>query len=114
MIDTQQEIIASSSDQSFLNKSLLNNLIGLDSPQQSFILPPFRNEQFDTVTVSIALPILSYENYILGQLVLTYDLQLIKPKLERSNQVFARRDSDIGLMVGFCWIATEQLTILYN
>ncbi|MBX3628351.1 MAG: diguanylate cyclase [Nitrosomonas sp.] len=82
VIDTQQEIIASSSDQSFLNKSLLNNLIALDSPQQSFILPPFRNEQFGTVTVSIALPILSYENYILGQLVLTYDLQSIKPKLE--------------------------------
>ncbi len=82
VIDTQQEIIASSSDQSFLNKSLLNNLISLDSPQQSFILPPFMNEQFDTVTVSIALPILSYENFILGQLVLTYDLQSIKPKLE--------------------------------
>lgn len=82
VIDTQQEIIASSSDQSFLNKSLLNNLISLDSSQQSFILPPVINEQFDTVTVSIALPILSYENYILGQLVLTYDLQSIRPKLE--------------------------------
>ncbi len=82
VIDTQQEIIASSSNQSFLNKSLLNNLISLDSPQQSFILPPFMNEQFGTVTISIALPILSYENFILGQLVLTYDLESIKPKLE--------------------------------
>ncbi|HQU63237.1 MAG TPA: cache domain-containing protein, partial [Nitrosomonas sp.] len=82
VIDTQQEIIASSSDQSFLNKSLLNDLISLDSSQQSFILPPVTNEQFDTVTVSIALPILSYENYILGQLVVTYDLQSIRPKME--------------------------------
>lgn len=82
VIDTQQEIVASSSDQSFLNKSLLNDLISLDSSQQSFILPPVINEQFGTVTVSIALPILSYENYILGQLVVTYDLQSIKPKME--------------------------------
>ena len=82
VIDTQQEIIASSSDQSFLNKSLLNDLISLDSSQQSFILSPVTNEQFDTVTVSIALPILSYENYILGQLVVTYDLQSIRPKME--------------------------------
>lgn len=82
VIDTQQEIVASSSDQSFLNKSLLNDLISFDSSQQSFILPPVTNEQFDTVTVSIALPILSYENYILGQLVVTYDLQSIRPKME--------------------------------
>lgn len=82
VIDTQQEIIASSSDQSFLNKSLLDNLVSLDTSQQSFILPPVINEQFETVTVSIALPILSYENYILGQLVLTYDLQSIRSKME--------------------------------
>lgn len=82
VIDTQQEIIASSSDQSFLDKSLLDNSISLDASQQIFILPPLTNEQFDTVTISIALPILSYDNYILGQLVLTYDLQSIRPRLE--------------------------------
>lgn len=82
VIDTQQEIIASSSDQSFLDKSLLDKSISLDASQQIFILPPLTNEQFDTVTISIALPILSYDNYILGQLVLTYDLQSIRPRLE--------------------------------
>lgn len=82
VVDTNKTIVASSSQQSFLDSSLLNHLISLGSPQQSFILPPFYNEQFDTVTVSIALPVLSYENFILGQLILTYDLQKIKPRLE--------------------------------
>jgi len=103
VIDTEQNIIATSSDESFINESQLNNLVSLDPAQQSFILPPFWNKQLNTIAVSIALPILSFENYILGQLILTYDLQMIKPNLQdpikSSRGEILILDSDGGFLL---------------
>lgn len=103
VIDTNQNIISSSSETSFLKKSILKRLINLDETQQSYILPPFWNEKFNTIAISIALPVLSYENYILGQLVLTYDFQTIKQKLvdpiQASRGEILMLDTDGGLLL---------------
>ncbi|MCB1934343.1 MAG: diguanylate cyclase [Nitrosomonas sp.] len=103
VIDTNQNIISSSSETSFLKKSFLNRFISLDETQQSYILPPFWNEKFNTIAVSIALPVLSYENYILGQLVLTYDFQIIKQKLvdpiQASRGEILMLDTNGGLLL---------------
>jgi len=50
--------------------------------QGNVIIPPHWNERFATSTVSILVPILSVDDYILGALVVTFDLHSIHSSLK--------------------------------
>ncbi|MCP5273803.1 MAG: diguanylate cyclase [Burkholderiales bacterium] len=84
VIDTQKKVIASSSNQHVHKKPLQEEWLGNRISQYPVVSPPQFHEKFKTVTVQIALPIISYNDYILGQLVLVYDLLEIKPALKNS------------------------------
>ena len=84
VIDTQKKVIASSSNLQIEKKMPQKEWLGNKISQHPVVSPPLLNEQFDTVIIRIAVPIISYDDYILGQLVLTYDLLDIKPALKNS------------------------------
>lgn len=82
VIDTQKNVIASSSSQHVYKKPLQEKWLGNKISHYPIVSPPQFNEQFKTIIIRIVLPIISYDNYILGQLVLTHDLQEVKPALK--------------------------------
>ncbi|HNP26445.1 MAG TPA: diguanylate cyclase [Nitrosomonas sp.] len=84
VVDTNKNVIASSSDQHILIEPLKNLWLDGNTSHQPLVSPPLWSDQFGTTVISIALPVVSYDDYILGQLVLTYDLQNIKPLLKGS------------------------------
>ncbi|SFL16458.1 diguanylate cyclase (GGDEF) domain-containing protein [Nitrosomonas aestuarii] len=86
VVDINKNVFASSSDQHILTEPLKNLWLDSNTSHQPLVSPPLWSEQFETIVVSIALPIVSYDDYILGQLVLTYDLQNIKPLLKGSTK----------------------------
>ena len=103
VIDPQKNVIASSSDQQIPKKPLQEKWLGNKISQYPVVSPPLLHEQFDTVITRIALPIISYDNYILGRLVLTYDLLDIKPALKNSPKSprgeILLLDSDGGVLL---------------
>lgn len=46
------------------------------------IAPPHWDEQYTTATLSIAVPVLSYDNLIMGALVAVLDLRMLQPHLK--------------------------------
>jgi diguanylate cyclase (GGDEF)-like protein len=46
------------------------------------IVPPHWNEQYDTATLSIAVPVLSYDNVLMGAVVAVLDLRNLQPHLK--------------------------------
>ncbi|SFU31859.1 diguanylate cyclase (GGDEF) domain-containing protein [Nitrosospira multiformis] len=48
------------------------------------IAPPHWNEQYNTATLSVAVPILSYDNVLMGALVAVLDLRNLQPHLKSS------------------------------
>ena len=44
--------------------------------------PPHWNKNYSTATLSIAIPVLSYDDFVIGALVITLDLQSLRPSLK--------------------------------
>lgn len=88
VIDAHKQIIASSSDRSVMAKPTFNQWVEDITLQTHLhmISQPKWSEQYDTVTISIALPVLSYDDSFLGLLVVTYDLRTIKPFLKHPTK----------------------------
>ncbi|MDN5753652.1 MAG: diguanylate cyclase [Nitrosospira sp.] len=62
-----------------------------DWPQESLtdglvVVTPHWNEQYDTATLSIALPVLSYNNMLIGALVAVLDLHTLQPELKSATK----------------------------
>ncbi len=49
------------------------------------ITPPHWNEQYNTATLSVAVPVLSYDNVLMGALVAVLDLRNLQPHLKSSS-----------------------------
>ncbi|SEN77314.1 diguanylate cyclase (GGDEF) domain-containing protein [Nitrosospira multiformis] len=49
------------------------------------IAPPHWNEQYSTATLSVAVPVLSYDNVLMGALVAVLDLRNLQPHLKSSS-----------------------------
>lgn len=50
------------------------------------IVPPHWDEQYTTTTLSIAVPVLSYDNLIMGALVAVLDLRTLQPHLKSATK----------------------------
>ncbi|MCB0280870.1 MAG: diguanylate cyclase, partial [Calditrichaeota bacterium] len=103
VIDTQKNVIASSSNQQIQKKLPEEKWLGNKTSQYPVVSPPLLDEQFNTVIIRIALPIISYDNFVLGQLVLTYDLLNVKSSLKNSpksprGEIFLL-DSEGGILL---------------
>ncbi|WP_256250766.1 diguanylate cyclase [Nitrosomonas sp. Nm51] len=86
VLDTNKNIFASSSSRYVLNEPLQNNWLGGKITHTPVVSPPQLHAYYETVTVSIILPIVSYDDYILGQLAITYDLNNVKSVLKSSTK----------------------------
>ncbi|MFZ1852027.1 MAG: diguanylate cyclase [Nitrosomonas sp.] len=80
-IDTNGQILARNVDL-HEPKSFPENWTETTTIQGNVAIPPHWNERFATSTVSILVPILSVDDYILGALVVTFDLHSIQTNLK--------------------------------
>lgn len=80
-IDTNGQILASNGEL-HEPKSFPENWTETTTIQGNVVIPPHWNERFATSTVSILVPILSVDDYILGALVVTFDLHSIHSSLK--------------------------------
>lgn len=80
-IDTNGQILASNGEL-HEPKSFPENWTETTTMQGNVVIPPHWNERFATSTVSILVPILSVDDYILGALVVTFDLHSIHSSLK--------------------------------
>ncbi|MCP5242326.1 diguanylate cyclase [Nitrosomonas sp.] len=86
VLDTNRNIFASSSSRYKFNDPFQSNWLGDKITHSPVVSPPQLHEYFGLVTVSIILPIVSYDDYILGQLLITYDLNHVKSVLKSSTK----------------------------
>lgn len=49
--------------------------------------PPHWNKHFSVATLSIAIPVLSYDDFVIGALITTLDLQSLKPSLKDTTKL---------------------------
>jgi diguanylate cyclase (GGDEF)-like protein len=85
VINTEGEIIASNME-SPAPAPLPENWPESASIQGNIIIPPHWNTFYTTATFSISVPILSIDDFILGALVVTFDLRNIQPSLKDSEK----------------------------
>jgi len=115
VLDTNKQVLASSAKHYQLNTPFQSNWLTDKITHNPAISPPLLHDQFKTVIVSIALPIISYDDYILGQLVLTYDLKQIKSELKSSPKTFSGEifllDSDGNVLLTSHTDITEPLSL---
>ena len=69
-----------------------------DWPQNSLteglvIAPPHWDKQYTTATLSIAVPVLSYDNMLMGALVAVLDLRALQPHLKSADKIAPRRSA---------------------
>lgn len=83
VIDTEGEIIASNIE-SPAPVSLPQNWPESASILGNVIVPPHWNLHYATATLSISVPILSIDDFILGALIVTFDLRNIQSNLKDS------------------------------
>ena len=83
VIDTEGEIIASNIE-SPAPVSLPQNWPESASILGNVIVPPHWNSHYATATLSISVPILSIDDFILGALIITFDLRNIQSNLKDS------------------------------
>lgn len=79
--DTEGEIIASTLE-SHIPSPLQKNWIEHASIQGNVIVPPHWNALHSTATFSISVPILSIDDFILGALIVTFDLHNVQSALK--------------------------------
>ncbi|KIO50507.1 diguanylate cyclase [Nitrosospira sp. NpAV] len=83
VVDAGGQIVASSAATAAAAAITLPN----DWPPHSLteglvIVPPHWDEQYATATLSIAVPVLSYDNLLMGALVAVLDLRMLQPHLK--------------------------------
>ncbi len=81
IVDVQGEVIASNVDEPF-PVLLAQNWPENASIQGDVVVSPQWSERYGTAIVSIAVPILSIDDYILGALIVTFDMQNLRPHLK--------------------------------
>lgn len=81
IVDVQGEVIASNVDEP-LPVLFAQNWPENASIQGDVVISPQWNEHYGTAIVSIAVPILSIDDYILGALIVTFDMQSLQPNLK--------------------------------
>lgn len=81
IVDVQGEVIASNVDEPF-PVLLAQNWPENASIQGDVVVSPQWSERYGTAIVSIAVPILSIDDYILGALIVTFDMQNLQPHLK--------------------------------
>ncbi|MBX3616037.1 MAG: diguanylate cyclase [Nitrosomonas sp.] len=81
IVDVEGEIIASNVSEPF-PILLAQNWPENASIQGDLVVPPQWNENYKTAILSIAVPILSIDDYILGALIVTFDMQSLQPNLK--------------------------------
>ncbi|MGZ0018531.1 sensor domain-containing diguanylate cyclase [Nitrosomonas sp. wSCUT-2] len=81
IVGVEGEIIASNVDEPF-PVSLAQNWPENASIQGDVVVSPQWSERYGTAIVSIAVPILSIDDYILGALIVTFDMQSLQPLLK--------------------------------
>ena len=81
VVDTEGEIIASNVDSPF-PVTLSQNWPQDASSQGDIVLPPQWNANYATAILSISVPVLSVDDFILGALIVTFDLRNIQPSLK--------------------------------
>lgn len=83
VMDTDKEIIASSTA-SPVPVPLPQNWPESASIQGNVVVPPHWNTYYATATFSISVPVLSLDDFILGALIVTFDLHNIQSNLKDS------------------------------
>ncbi len=83
VIDTEGKIIASNIA-SPVTEPLQPNWPESASIQGNVVVPPHWNTFYSTATLSISVPVLSIDDYILGALIITFDLRNIQSSLKDS------------------------------
>ncbi len=81
LVDTEGEIIASNVDSPF-PITLSQNWPQDATIQGDVVLPPQWNAKYETAIMSISFPVLSMDDFILGALIVTFDLRNIQPSLK--------------------------------
>lgn len=83
VIDTEGKIIASNMATPVI-ESLPPNWPESASIQGNVVIPPHWDDAYSTATLSISVPVLSIDDYILGALIVTFDLRYVQPSLKDS------------------------------
>ncbi|PXW87242.1 diguanylate cyclase (GGDEF)-like protein [Nitrosomonas sp. Nm84] len=102
VIDTEGEIVASNIA-SPTPVPLPQNWPESASIQGNVVIPPHWNTHYTTATLSISVPVLSIDDYILGALIVTFDLRNIQSSLKDSAKsppgevLLLDKDGDIML-----------------
>jgi len=81
LVDAEGEIIASNVDSPF-PVTLSQNWPQDASIQGDVVMPPQWNANYATAILSISVPVLSVEDFILGALIVTFDLRNIQSSLK--------------------------------
>ena len=83
VVDTEGEVIASTIDsESLIPPPLQKNWPKYAFIQGNVIIPPHWNTLHSTATFSISVPILSIDDFILGALIVTFDLHNVQSSLK--------------------------------
>jgi diguanylate cyclase (GGDEF)-like protein len=86
VVDTDGRLIASSTGlpapvtlpQDWSQNASINGIVST---------PPHWNKYYSVATLSIAIPVLSYDDFVIGALVTTLDLQSLKPSLKDTTKL---------------------------
>lgn len=86
VVGTDGKLIASSADlpapvvlpQNWPQNASINGIVSK---------PPHWNKRLSAATLSIAIPVLSYDDFVIGALVTTLDLQSLKPSLKDTTKL---------------------------
>ncbi len=83
VIDTEGKVIASNISTPVI-ESLPVNWPESASIQGNVVIPPHWDNFYSTATLSISVPVLSIDDYILGALIVTFDLRFVQSSLKDS------------------------------
>lgn len=81
VVDVNGEFVASSVELP-LSMTLAPDWAEQASTQGEIVLPPHRNAQYAAPILSISVPILSEDDFVLGALIVTFDMRIIQADLK--------------------------------
>lgn len=81
VVDTDGDFIASNKE-SPLPVTLVQDWVEQASTQGEVVLPPHWNAQYAAAILSISVPILSEDDFVLGALIVTFDMRSIRANLK--------------------------------
>lgn len=87
VVDAAGQVVASSGDHS--TPVQLPEVWSQDASARGVIIdPPRRNRAHDTVTMTLAVPVVALDKEVLGALIAVVDLAALAPRLERVSKAF--------------------------